>query len=418
MSGPRCGRQTPGSSNHPGNFARIPAPGHPDPDVEIFEAVVLGLGAIGSATLHELARRGARVLGLDRFAPPHAFGSSHGETRITREAIGEGAHLTPLARRSQSLWRDLELETGTSLIAVTGLLVLSSPERAGFTHVENFFATTLDAARTHGIAHELLDAAAIRRRFPQFRIGDGECAYFEPGAGFLRPEPCVAAQLSAAQRAGARIRVDEPVLRILPRAQDVLIETGNRAYCAKMLVIAAGAWLPELLPPEIAKCFRVFREVQFWFAPREDCFRPDRFPVFIWELRDRAQPLYGFPQIDAWGVKVATEQFATATTAASVSREVDTSESLSMYDGYVAPFIAALGPVCTRASTCLYTVTPDFGFVIDRHPGSERVILASCCSGHGFKHAPALGEAIADLLLDGTSRTDLRPFALARFGSH
>jgi sarcosine oxidase len=212
--------------------------------------------------------------------------------------------------------------------------------------------------------------------------------------------------------------MDEPVMRFVPRGQDVLIETPTSVYRANTLVVAAGAWLPALLPERIAGHFRVFRQVQYWFTPRENCFRPQQFPVFIWELRGRRQSLYGFPQIDESGVKIATEQYVTSTTAATIAREVAESERAAMFEQYVAPFLPNISPNCTRASTCLYTVTPDFGFVIDRHPDSERVIIASCCSGHGFKHAPALGEAIAELVLDGKSATDLRPFAMTRFDVH
>lgn len=380
-----------------------------------YDTAVLGLGALGSATARALAARGARVLGIDRYSPPHALGSSHGGSRITREAIGEGAHLTPLAMRSQALWREFERETGAELFTKTGLLVLSSAERTGFTHVEDFFATTLAAAQTNGIAHEMLDSTGIRRRFPQFRVADGEVGYFEPGAGVLRPEACVGAQITLARRAGAHICIDEPVLRFVPRRHDVLIETAAQTWCAKTLVIAAGAWLPDLLPAPFKKYFRVFRQVQFWFAPHVDAFRPAGFPAFIWELRDRKQSLYGFPQIDSDGVKVATEQYGCVTTANAVSRNVEQTECRAMHEQYVAPFLPDISPECLRASACLYTVTPDFGFVIDRFPGSDRIFLASCCSGHGFKHAPALGEAIAELVLEGSSRTDLKPFALARF---
>lgn len=367
--------------------------------------------------MRSLATRGAQALGIDRFSPPHEMGSSHGGSRITREAIGEGGHLTPFATQSQTLWREIERETGAELFTITGLLAISSAERTGMTHVENFFATTLASARANGIAHELLDSAAVRRRFPQFRIADGEEAYFEPGAGFLRPEACVAAQLALARRAGAHICLDEPVLRFAPRARDVLIETHANTFCAKTLVIAAGAWLPQLLPAPFKKYFQVFRQVQFWFAPEADVFRPDRFPVFIWELRDRKQSLYGFPQIDASGVKIATEQYGAVTTATSVSRDVDESECRAMHEHYIAPFLPQIAPRCPRASACLYTVTPDFGFVIDRHPDSDRILLASCCSGHGFKHAPALGEAITERVLDGRSTADLSAFSLARFGT-
>jgi sarcosine oxidase len=186
-----------------------------------FHTVVLGLGAMGSAAVCQLAKRGHRVLGIDRFEPPHAYGSSHGDTRITRLAIGEGEHYTPLALRSHELWRELERETGESLLINCGELIISSAAKTSISHGERFFANTLAAARKHGIAHEILDAAAIRRRFPDFNVRDDEVGYFEREAGFLRPEACVHAQLALARQHGAKIRTgDGAAVRCIVRRSD------------------------------------------------------------------------------------------------------------------------------------------------------------------------------------------------------
>src|SRR5579862_7747794 len=174
-----------------------------------FDVAVLGLGAVGSAAVYQLARRKARVLGIDRYAPPHPLGSTHGDTRITREAIGEGQHLTPMARRSHQIWREIEADTGTSLFTASGVLVISGPAKTSFTHVVDFLENTLAAARTYGIAHEILDAGSIRARFPQFRVRDDEVGYFEPGAGFVRAEACIETQLELARRHGANIHLNE-----------------------------------------------------------------------------------------------------------------------------------------------------------------------------------------------------------------
>jgi len=385
--------------------------------MKTFDVAVLGLGAIGSAAVYQLARRKARVVGIDRHSPPHAFGSTHGATRITREAIGEGEHLTPLARRSHALWRDIEERTGQSLLSTIGVLILSSPAKTSFTHVENFLGNTVAAARKYGIAHELLNAPEIRSRYPQFRLRDDERGYFEPGAGLVRPEACVAAQLELARRDGAEINRDERVTELFPGANEVLIKTDQESYSASRVILSAGAWLPEFLGSDVARIFRVFRQVMFWFAPRDDTFRPGRFPVFIWELSGRTQAIYGFPDIDGDGVKVATEQYDTVTTAESIQREVSPDEAATMHENLIAPFLPQLPAGCPRASSCLYTVTSDFGFVIDRHPQSERVIIASCCSGHGFKHSAAIGEALAELALTGRSPVDLAPFRLERLTS-
>jgi sarcosine oxidase len=382
--------------------------------MKTFDVAVLGLCGMGSAVLSRLAARGLRALGVDRYHPPHAWGSSHGDTRITRCAIGEGEHYTPLALRSHALWREIESDTGMQLLSPIGVLILSGAARTSFTHVENFFANTVAAARQYRIDHEILDADAIRRRYGQFRIRDDEVGYYEPGAGFLQPEACIAAQLELARRRGAEIHANERVTEFSQRQANVVITTDRDTYAADQLVVAAGSWLPELLDAKLARNFRVYRQVMYWFADPAGAFRPDRFPVFIWELSGRKQSIYGFPNLDGTGVKVATEQYDCPTTASGAGREVEAEESAAMHAAYVAPFLPGLSATCTRAAACLYTVTADFGFVIDRLRDSPRVIVASCCSGHGFKHTAALGEAVAEMIVDGRSRIDLSRFAFAR----
>lgn len=382
--------------------------------MDSFDVVVLGLGAVGSAAVYQLARRKARVLGIDRYAPPHPLGSTHGTTRITREAIGEGTHLTPLVRRSHQIWRGIEQQTGMLLLSQSGLLIISSANRTSFTHVEDFFSNTVAAARRYGIAHEMLDTGAIRARYPQFQVRNHEVGYYEPGAGFVRPEACVTAQLDLARRYGAGIHFNERVTAFSPDSDEVLIKTERDEFRAKVLIMAAGAWLPEFLDPRLASAFRVYRQVMFWFAPRDECFRPERFPAFIWELSGRTQAIYGFPELYREGVKVATEQYELTTAAASVDRVVTDNEAAAMHENLIAPFLPQLPAECVRATACLYTVTRDFGFVIDRHPECERVIIASCCSGHGFKHSAAIGEILAELALTGRSAVDLTPFRLGR----
>jgi len=374
---------------------------------------------MGSAAAFQLAKRGARVLGIDRYAPPHDLGSSHGDTRITRLAIGEGAHYTPLVRRSHEIWREIERETGASLLTQNGGLIISSRNKTALTHVDAFFANTVAAAQEHGIAHERLDAAEIRRRFPAFAVKDDEFGYYEPEAGFVRPEACVAAQLGLARKYGAEIHTDEKALGFDWTPHGVSVTTEKARYAADRLIVAAGAWLPWFLGAEYSSVFKVYRQVQFWFEIEGDTapFRPDRFPVFIWELQKTRQGIYGFPAIDgAHNIKIATEQYVATVEPGSVA-EVTPEEIGAMHRDLVAPWLAGMSSRCVRAATCLYTVTPDFGFVIDFHPDSDRVILASPCSGHGFKHSAAIGEALSELVMDGKSRFDLSPFRLARFGN-
>lgn len=394
----------------------------------MLDCIVVGLGATGSATIYQLARRGAKVLGIDRFSPPHTFGSSHGDTRITRQAIGEGEIYTPLVLRSHGIWRAIEAETGDTLMVETGGLVISSRERRASTHGANFFENTLAAARRFSIAHEVLDAAQIRKRFPQFEVAGNEVGYYESGAGYLRPEACIAAQLRLAERNGAELHRNERLREFSSDGRTVSIVTDKGRYEGRTLILAVGPWLPEFLPGAIARHFRIVRQVQFWFEldPGPLAERPTgmatsysapNFPVWIWELQDRPNVIYGFPAIDGpgGGVKVATEQYAEATTADGVERDVSEDEKQWMHRELIAGHLRGVGDRCLKAASCLYTLTRDFHFVIDRHPAEPNVIVASPCSGHGFKHSPALGEMLAEAAL-GAPMPDNAAFRFSRFG--
>jgi sarcosine oxidase len=209
------------------------------------------------------------------------------------------------------------------------------------------------------------------------------------------------------------------VSRFDASASAVTVTTDKETYAAGTLIVTAGAWLPGLVDRRLARHFTVYRQTLFWFdidgpvAP----FLPDRWPIFIWELQRKKQGIYGFPAIDGprGGMKIATEQYEATTTAETVDRSVTEGEEKAMYEDYVAPYVAGVSERCLRATSCLYTVTPDFGFVIDAHPDSKRVIIVSPCSGHGFKHSPAIGEALADLAIEGATAVDLRRFSLQRF---
>jgi sarcosine oxidase len=386
-----------------------------------YDTIVLGLGATGSAALHQLAKRGVRVLGIDRYAPPHIHGSSHGDTRVTRLAIGEGAHYTPLVKRSHEIWREMERGTGAELMVQTGGLIISSSAQTSHTHVEGFFDNTVAAAKEHRIAHEIIDAKEIRRRFPAFAVQDNEIGYYEPEAGFLRPEACVKANLDLAKKHGAEIHTNEQAIRFDIAPNAVTVTTENGTYTADKLIVAVGPWLPDLLDLVHTTPFKIYRQVLAWFDAKDSIaqFEPGRFPIFIWELQGLGQGLYGFPAIDGprGGVKVATEEYAATTTPDAAAREISPEEISAIYETYVAPHFPSLSPKCVKVTTCLYTVTPDAGFVIDTHPDSERVIIASPCSGHGFKHSPAIGEILADLAQKGRTSFDISPFCLSRFTS-
>lgn len=378
------------------------------------DVVVVGLGAMGSASAYQLARRGARVVGVDRFRPPHDHGSSHGESRITRQAIGEGEEYVPFALRSHAIWRELETETGQGLLFQVGGLMLAR-ERGNAEHhgQRDFVGRTIDVARRHHIPHEVLRAAEIEGRFPPFRLVGDEIGYYEPGAGFLRPERCVAAQLDRAQALGAVLKTGEVVTRIAPGARAVEVVTDRETYTADRVIVTAGAWAAGLLGGVFAKLLRVYAQRLYWFAADTPAaFAPGAFPIFIWIHGAAATDyFYGLPTVSE-GVKLASEQFTETTDPDHMARDVAPDEPPAMYATHVRGRLTGISDRCLRSETCLYTVTPGSRFLIDRHPESDRILVASPCSGHGFKHSAAIGESLAELALTGKSRLDVTPFGV------
>ncbi len=390
-----------------------------------FDVIVVGLGAMGSAALYQLSKRGVRALGIDRFAPPHVYGSTHGDTRITRQAIGEGAAYTPLALRSYELWDEIAHETqADDLLTITGGLILTNPGANSSVHGNaDFMENTLHSARQFNIAHETLTVDEIRARFPQFKLRGGEAGYWEEKAGFLRPERCVETQLALARRNGARVQTNETVLGFAQNTPGgVTVTTDRETYHAEKLIVTAGPWASDFVPVAHKERFRVYRQVLYWFDVAEQyaAFVPERFPIFIWDFGAHGDGIYGFPAIDGkdGGLKVATEQYLHATSdPLYVVRDVSEQEINAMYDEFIGPRLAGVERKCVKAVSCLYTVTTDSNFVIDAHPEFENVLLASPCSGHGFKHSAAIGEALAQWATTGKTAIDLSAFSFARFST-
>ncbi len=370
---------------------------------------------MGSATAYQLAKRGVKVIGLDQFTPPHAQGSTHGESRITREAIGEGEDFVPLARRSHQLWREIEAATGERLLNACGGLILARKGQASHMHAQpDFLGTTIRAAKKFGIPHEVLDAREIAARFPQFQLEGDEAGYFEPGAGYLDPEACVRAQLTLAKQHGANLRYGETITAIAHTASGSVVKTNRETYAAGTTIVAAGAWLPTLLP-EIAKPLVVRRQVMFWFETEsKPSYAPKNFPIFIWHWGANPDDVfYGFPQTGSEpAIKVAAEQNSRATTAHTVERDVSNAEMTAMFQRHIATRLNGVGPRAVRAATCLYTDAPQARFIIDHLPHAKDLIVISACSGHGFKHSAAIGEAVAWMATQQHTPTVLQPFAL------
>ena len=384
--------------------------------VETADVVVIGLGAVGSATLYRLARSGAKVVGIDRFRPPHAMGSSHGESRITRLAVGEGFAYAPLVRRSHEIWRELEAETGETLMLQTGGLIMSSGSGSANHHgKDDFVRRTIRVAQESGVAVEALDASEIAARYPQFVLQGDEIGCFEPTAGIVFPERCVNVQLRLASSHGARIYLDERLLEFRTVQGKVDIITDRRTMQAGRVVLAAGPWLPTLAGGRLQTAAKVYRQTLHWFAADAALFTPDRFPVFIWMHGEQEEDyFYGFPALsDCAVIKVATERYLSAVDPDMVSRDVDAFEARSMFDSHVSGRLRGVTQTAVRSVACLYTVTSDAGFILDVLPEHPNVIAASACSGHGFKHSAAVGERLASQALGHVVQQEVG-FALRR----
>ncbi len=385
-----------------------------------YDVIVAGLGAMGSAAAYQLTRLGASVLGIDRYTPPHAFGSTHGDTRITRLAIGEGSEYVPLVRRSHEIWRDIEGRTGADLLRQCGGLLMAVPDGRAAHRDGGFLGRTLASAREFEIPSETLTTAQIRSRLPQFRLTGTEQGYYEPAAGFVRPERCVEAQLRLAHQGGADLRLGERVTSYRDDGHSVTVSTSEGGYSAAKLIVSVGPWVDELVP-DLASCFAVYRQVLYWFGLEDTSLYESyaEMPVYLWEFGAGADDfVYGFPMVDGpdGGAKVATETYVAATTPDEVARDVTEEETNLMYDRYVAGRLPGLGRRCVNARSCLYTVTDGGRFVIDFHPTDRNVVVASPCSGHGFKHSAAIGEVVAQLATTGRSDIDISAFGLSQAG--
>jgi len=371
----------------------------------LFEVIVLGLGAMGSATVYQLARRGRKVLGIDQFTPPHAFGSSHGRSRIIRETYFEDPLYVPLVRRAYNGWAELQARSGRRVLRRTGGLTIGAPDG-------RVVSGARVCAAEHHLPCEELNASELRRRFPALRPPDDAVAIWEPRAAVLDPETAIDAQLSLAGAAGAELHFNERVTGWTATADGVEVITPGGVLAAERLVITAGPWLGDLVP-ELDLPLTVERNAVFWFDPRNPAdFTPERFPVFIHEYAPGCT-WYGFADFGD-GVKVALHHEGETTTANTVRRAVSEGE-VAVMRGLLKAFLPDANGALRTTSVCLYTNTPDENFILDRHPEHPAVFIASPCSGHGFKFSIAIGEAIADDLMGESRRFDLSPFSLARF---
>jgi sarcosine oxidase len=371
-----------------------------------YEVIVVGLGAMGSSAAYHLAQRGLRVLGLDRFQPPHNFGSSHGLTRIIREAYFEDPLYVPLVQRAYELWAELEKQSGRQLLLKTGGLMIGPSDGA-------LVSGASRSAEEHQLDHEILNSTNLAQKFPMFNVEDAPMAVWEPRAGILFPERAIQTHLELAASLGASLRFNDPVRKWEPVGNGIRVFTDANSYTANHLVLSPGAWMNGLLPvPSLP--LTVERQVLYWFKPAShlELFRPEQFPIFIRQYaRDRF--FYGFPDLgDA--VKVAFHHEGRHVEPDAISQEVEAHEIAEMRH-VLSEYLPDANGELRSTAVCMYTNTPDEHFVLDYHPEFPQVVVASPCSGHGFKFSPVIGEMIAAMIEGKQPHFNLELFKIARF---
>jgi sarcosine oxidase len=372
-----------------------------------YDLAVIGLGAMGSATVAHAATRGLRVLGLDRYGPAHDRGSSHGQTRIIREAYFESPAYVPLVQRAFVLWRQLEQATDRSLLRMTGCLNLGVPTGILVTGAQQ-------SAQQHSLPYERLAAQEIQARFPGYRLPADLVGIYEPRAGILQPEECIRTYLTLATSRGAILHYQEPVLHWSADGEGVRLETAQDVYRAARLVIAPGAWAPEVFA-DLGLPIVVLRKVVAHFEPDDPGrFAPDRFPVYLWELPEGVY--YGFPALPEQGMKIGRHDGGEVCTPQTIRRSID-SEEIAGLQTVLNRYVPGAGGALQWAVTCMYSTTPDLHFILDFHPQHAQVAVACGFSGHGFKFSSAIGEALVEMVCDGQAQHDISFLSLRRFSA-
>jgi sarcosine oxidase len=370
---------------------------------------VVGLGAMGASTLYFLARSGGKVVGIDKYSPPHRHGASHGGYKVTREAVAEGPAYLHFVRRSNELVRDLGRRYNANLMQLTGTLIIGSEAK---TSSNSFLRDTVQIAQANEIEHQVFSSKELRKLYPQLiGVANEDAGYFEPNAGFIRPEPLLSLQIALAKHAGAEILENTAVTRITPVAGGVEIEADGLRIRARQVVVAAGRWTDHLFGGQFGNLLSVTQQRTFTFKALDTAtYQPNRFPTLMW-FRESAGgecatvfPLEGSED----GVKFFVAD-AEADQRIGMSAE-------KFYLRHVRPFFGGVSSELQDSETCFYTSTPDHGFLLDWHPDIPELFLVSACSGHGFKHALGIGETIA-ALLTGKPVPDLSVFSLDRFSA-
>ncbi len=379
------------------------------------DVIIVGLGAHGSASAWQLAKRGASVIGFDAFAPPHRLGSSHGDTRVIRQIYAEHPDYVPMMLRSYEVWRELEAAIAddarsnggsTELLRIVGGVSVGRPESDSVVGMKR-------SAKEHDMEVEILDPDEIRRRWPQFQPRDNMVGAYDSNSGVLFPEKCVASHLDQAAKQGADLHYNEPVRCWHPDGEGVRVFTDRGEYTADQIVFSAGAWNNEFVS-KLKLPLRLERQVLFWFEPASspELFRPENSPNHSWEWSP-GKGFYCQPDFGG-GVKAAFhhhgEMFDDPIDLDRTVRESDESSLRSAISGLVPQLNGRI----MKSAVCLYTDTPDYHFLLDWHPGHKNVIICSPCSGHGFKFSAVVGEIVADMAMKGDARYDMTLFGIDR----
>jgi sarcosine oxidase len=368
---------------------------------------VIGLGVMGASTLHFLAQSGGKVAGIDARSPPHRQGASHGGGKVTREAVAEGSAYLQFVRRTNVLLQDLERRYNVGLMQRTGTLIIGS-EAPGSSN--GFLLDTIQIAEANGIEHQTLSSGDLRKCYPQLiGVADDDAGYFEPGGGFIRPEPLVDLQIALARQASAQVLENAAVTRITPVEGAVEIRADGVLIRARRVVVATGRWTGELLGARFDPLLSVSRQRTFTFKVHDTAaYKVGRFPTLMW-FREGV----GGACATVFPIEGSAESVKFFVSDTEYDPKIGPSGE-RFFQQHVQPFFGGISAELAASETCFYTSTPDHGFLLDWHPDIPGLFLASACSGHGFKHALGLGEAIAAVLSGGPA-CDLSVFGLTRF---
>ena len=371
-----------------------------------YDAIVIGVGGMGSAAVYHLARRGLQVLGLEKHAIPHEMGSSHGYSRMIRYTLQEHPSYVPLVRRSYELWHEMEETAGEELMVTTGSIRAGAPDSP-------FFLNAQEACDLHSIPYEILTASEVNKRFPGYRFPEEISSVYQADGGFLLPERCIVTHVQAAERAGADVHSQETVLDWEARGGGVQVRTDRDTYTAGRLVVTAGPWAANLVP-ELAAYAVPERQVMGWFQPkRPELYAADAFPVF--GLFTEEGRYYGFPSHAVPGFKIGrAHHLLQKVDPDAIDREVHPEDEDILRQAVNRYFPLAAGKLLD-GKTCMYTNTPDEHFMIGTLDGQPQVSVAAGFSGHGFKFASVIGEIMADLAQNGATEHDINLFRLDRF---